>query len=147
MTPLCGHGELFHEVQEAPLELCRIQQPEHPAEGIVAWDTVRELEELAQERFLDATKQGHIGTVLGATEHGAEGDHQDFVEWVPRVILARVLQFGKAGGKPFHGASGDESPWFESILGPRRNRHFYRRVKCDSPAGDGQMSDMQRRVW
>jgi hypothetical protein len=55
------------------------------------------------------TKQGHIGTVLGATEHGTEGDHQDLVECVPRVVLARVLQFGKAGGKPLHRASGGES--------------------------------------
>jgi hypothetical protein len=67
-----------------------------------------ELEELAQEWFLGTTKQGHIGTVLSATEHGADGDHQDLVECVPRVILARVLQFGKAGGQPFHGASGGE---------------------------------------
>jgi hypothetical protein len=69
---------------------------------------VVELKELAQEGFLGAAKQGHIGTVLGATEHGTEGDYQDFVECVPRVILARVLQFGKAGGKPFHGASRGE---------------------------------------
>jgi hypothetical protein len=60
---------------------------------------------------------------------------RNLVECVPRVILARVLQFGKAGDKPFHGAFGGESHGSNRFRDPRRNPHFGRDVKCDSSVG------------
>ena len=57
-------------------------------------------QELRQERHLGPTKHRHIRAVLAAAQEGAEADHQDFVQIMPRVGLARVLQLGKAGRKP-----------------------------------------------
>jgi hypothetical protein len=39
ITPCDAHG-ILHEAQETPVELRRIEQPEHPAERVVARNTV-----------------------------------------------------------------------------------------------------------
>ena len=60
-------------------------------------------QELAQKPLLGPAKRRHIGAVLCSAQHGAESNHQDLVQIVPRVVVARILEFRETGGKPPHG--------------------------------------------
>src|SRR3954464_8854508 len=82
---------------EAGVKLRRIEQTEQAREGVVARDAVAQAQERAEVVVLGAAKQSHVGAVLGATEHGTEGDQQDLVQVVAGVVGAWVVQIGKAG--------------------------------------------------
>jgi hypothetical protein len=69
-----GPGEALHERQEAGPELRRVEQPEDAAEGVVAGNTVRQGQDLGQERPLGTTEQGHVGAARAATQERAQGD-------------------------------------------------------------------------
>jgi len=59
----------------------------------MAGHSVHQLEEAAQERFLRLGEQRHIHRTLSATQHRAQGDHQQFVEVMQTSIAgSRVLQ-------------------------------------------------------
>ena len=73
--PFGGLREALHEIQEAGVALDRIEQPQHPAEGVVARDAVAQAQELPQKRLLRPAEQRHIGAVLAATQHRAQRDH------------------------------------------------------------------------
>jgi len=71
----------------------RIEQPEQSAEGVVAGQTVLQLEKAAQEPFLGLRKSLHGNRTLTAAQHRAERNDQEFVEVVqPGIAGARVLQ-------------------------------------------------------
>jgi hypothetical protein len=99
-----GLSEAPHEAEEAVVEACRVEVAEQAGEGVVARDAVAQRQELPEERRLVPTEQGHVRAVLGAAQHGAEGDQQDFVQIVPCVGRARILQVIEAGDELLHGA-------------------------------------------
>ena len=68
---LAAFGEPAHESEKAGVELGRIEQPEHPREGIVAGNAVLQPQELAQERLLGPPEQGHIRTILAPAQDRA----------------------------------------------------------------------------
>ena len=74
-----------------------------------------EPQKLPQEWFLGVAEQRHVGAVFAPAEHGAEGDHQDLVQIMPRVVLTRVLKLRKTPNKPLHGTPKCRIPWLESI--------------------------------
>lgn len=62
----------MHEAGEAGGEGNRIEQPEHPAKGVMAGNAVLEGQKLPKERLLCLTKQRHVGAILAAAQHGAD---------------------------------------------------------------------------
>src|SRR3954453_16706767 len=90
-------AEALHEADEAALERRGIEQPEHAAERVMARDAETQLEELPQERLLGLTEQRHVRAILAAAQHGAQRDHQDLMQVVPRILLPGVDHLGKAG--------------------------------------------------
>ena len=72
--PLGRLGEALHEAQEAGMELHRIEQPEQPAEGVVARSAMPQAQELPQKRFLRSAEQRHVRTILRATQNRTQRD-------------------------------------------------------------------------
>src|SRR3712207_1050677 len=58
----------------------------------MAGNAVPQAQELAQEGLLGPPEQGHVGAILTPAQHCAQGDDEDVVQIVARVVLARVLQ-------------------------------------------------------
>jgi hypothetical protein len=79
---LAALGKALHELGKAGPELLGVEQAEHPAEGVVAGHAVRQSEKLPQETLLQLPEQRHVGAALAATQHRAQGDHQDLPEQV-----------------------------------------------------------------
>jgi hypothetical protein len=67
-TPLNALGEPLHEALEGSTKLCRIEQPEQPAERIVTGHTVFEFEKATQELLFCFREQRHVHRAL-ATVH------------------------------------------------------------------------------
>src|SRR3954454_18836222 len=84
---LQGFGEALHEAREAGFERGRIEESEHPAEGVMAMDAVPQAQELPQERFLDRAEQRHVRAILAAGQYGAERDQQQFMQIMAGIIL------------------------------------------------------------
>ncbi len=79
-----------------------IEQPEHPAERVMAGDPVPQAKELPRERLLGRAEQRHVRAILAAAQHGAERDQKQFVQVVAGIIPPRVSDFGKTGDELFH---------------------------------------------
>jgi hypothetical protein len=98
------------EAGEAGCECNRIKQPENPAEGVVAGNAVLEGEKLPQERLFCLTEQRHVGAILAAAQHGAQRNHQNLMQVMAGIVLPRIGELGKAGGKLFHRAASGLNP-------------------------------------
>jgi hypothetical protein len=68
-------GERGHGAPEVMLEGGGVEQPEHPAEGVVARNPVLQPQELLHQRFLRLAKQGHRRRALRAAQ--CRGQHDD----------------------------------------------------------------------
>jgi hypothetical protein len=100
-NPLTGLGKRRHEALKAGAELIRIETAEQAAEGVVAGRAVRQIEELAQEKFLGLGEQGHVHRALAAAQNRAQRDDQQSVEIMQRgVPAARVVKLLKAFNEP-----------------------------------------------
>jgi hypothetical protein len=71
------------------LEGGRIEQPEHPAEGVVAGDAVLQPQELPQQALLRAAKQRHLRCALRAAQRGGQRDDQKLHQLVLRIGCPR----------------------------------------------------------
>jgi len=77
---------------------------EQPAEGVVAGQAVRQLEEAAQEWLLGFSELRHVHRALAATQHRAQRNDQKLVEVVQRSVSgSRVLETLPAGDKLIQG--------------------------------------------
>ena len=76
-----------------------------------------------RERLLGLAERCHGGAVPCPARHGAVGDHQDFAQVAPPVVVARVLQ-------PLHGAPLVKSHGSKAC---RKSRYFRPEVKCGPP--------------
>jgi hypothetical protein len=66
-----------HPAQERALERVRVDQHQHPPEGVVRGDAVRQLEEALQPPPLAAAVQRDVLEALGLAQGRAHRDHQD----------------------------------------------------------------------
>ena len=81
----------------------RIEEPEQPAERVVARRAVLQFQEPAQELQLRSGEFRHVGAVFGAAQHSAQRDQQHFQQVVAcRVAGARVPQILETGFEAFH---------------------------------------------
>jgi len=87
-----GPGELG----EGRLERFRLDQPEHPAEGVVAGRTMLQFQHLAQAAELRPGKQGHVRAVLRPAQHRRQGHEHQLQKIVPRVARPRIANLPKA---------------------------------------------------
>jgi hypothetical protein len=94
-----------HPAQEAALEGVGVDQHQHPAEGVVRGDAIRQREEALEPVPLAAAVQRDVLEALGLAEHGADRDHQDIEQLVLDPPLAAwILDRRELGGKGFeHG--------------------------------------------
>jgi len=97
-----GLGEVPHEAAQSRLEGLRIEQAEHPAEGVVAWNAVFQAQDLAQQGLLGAAEQGHVGAALRPAQHRSQGDEQDLHQIVLRVGGPRIRNLRKAFPEGLH---------------------------------------------
>src|SRR5215210_1637887 len=105
---LAALGKAAHEGQKTCLELCRIEQPKHAREGVMAWDTVPEREDLFEEGVLGAPEPDHVGAGLAPAQHGAQADEQDLQKRVALGIArARILEIRENRRKLLHGTTFD----------------------------------------
>jgi hypothetical protein len=77
---------------------------EQTAEGIVAGQAVHQAQKAAQERLLRASEEPHVDGALATAQHGAQRDHQQFMEVMqPGIARARIFQPLPAVGELIHG--------------------------------------------
>ena len=69
---VCGEGR--DEATEAGLEPVRVEQAEHPREGVVAGNPALQAHDAAQQRLLGAPEQGHVDRGLGARQGPRQRD-------------------------------------------------------------------------
>src|SRR3954466_2348392 len=83
-------------VEKAALEALRVDQHQHPAEGVVRGNAARQLEEALQPVPFATAVKGDVLEALGLAEHGADRDHQDVEQLVlDPPVAAWVLDPGK----------------------------------------------------
>ena len=68
---MAGLRKLAHELLEAGAELLRIEEAEHPREGVVARQSLFELQELSKKRFLLPREHRHVRSILPAAQDRA----------------------------------------------------------------------------
>src|SRR3954453_7095030 len=94
-------GEACHEPLKRRAEPVWIEQPEQSAEGVVAGQTVLQLEKAAQKCLFRFRESRHGNRALPAAQHRAKRDYQQLVEVMQAGIAgARVLQTLPAGDEP-----------------------------------------------
>jgi hypothetical protein len=91
-----GLGKRRHEAAEHALEGCRIEQPEHPAESVVAGNPMFQTQKQPQQRFLGLPKIRHVGAGFGATQHRRQGNDENVQQIVSGVVRPRVRQRSKS---------------------------------------------------
>ncbi len=77
---LAALGKALHKANEPGMEPLGIEQPEYPAEGVMAWNAVFQHQKLLQKRPLRPAKQRHVRAGLPATQDRAQRDHHDLVQ-------------------------------------------------------------------
>src|SRR5690242_14388206 len=92
--------------REAGLERVRVDQHEHPPEGVVRGDAVRQGQEGLEPGLLAATVELDVLPALGAGDHGADRDRENIDQLViAPARLARVAEPGEARRQTFHHAA------------------------------------------
>src|SRR5215213_6367621 len=95
-------SEALHEAGEAGLERLRLEQAEHPAEGVMAGRAMTQAQKLAQVRRFDLPEQRHVRAILATRQQSAERNHQQLMQVVASIVLSWVQNLGKAGDERFH---------------------------------------------
>ena len=74
----------------------RIEQPEQPAEGVVARDAVLQHQKFLQKALLQPAEQRHVGTRLAAAQHRAQRDQHHLMQrvtlGVPGSRIVQILE-------------------------------------------------------
>jgi hypothetical protein len=87
-----------HPVEEAGLELLRIEHPKDPPKGIMGRDPIREVEKGREPRLLTPAKLGDGFPIIGACDNGTDSEHQDIRQRMRfRAVETGVLQRSKVG--------------------------------------------------
>src|SRR4051812_28367876 len=127
-------GETLHEAGEAGLERLRVEQAEYSAEGIMAGNAVTQTQKLAQERLFYLPEQRHVRAILAARQHGAERDHQQFMQVVAGIVVSWAHTPAKAGDDLSQGAaSALNSALRIQPSTPHHPLSYPASAKCDSP--------------
>jgi hypothetical protein len=135
---LDGFGELCHEPLEHGGELLRVKQAQQAAEGVVAGQAILELEEATQEGLHRHGERRYVGGTLTATQDGAQGDHQKFVQVVQTALPVRgycnpskqAINWSNPASSPGRGYAGGRI--YRVRIGQMPIR-VSRKSKCDSP--------------
>jgi len=90
---MAGLRKLAHELLEAGAELLRIEEAEHPREGVVARQSLFKLQELSKKRFLLPCEHRHVRSILPAAQDRAQRDDHDLDKIMPAGVAgARIRQ-------------------------------------------------------
>src|SRR5215210_7437572 len=90
-------GPGLHPAGEAHLERVRVDQHEHPPEGVVGGDAIRQSQDGLQPGLLAPPIERDVLPALGAGDHRTDCDHEDVDELViAPARLAGILQPCKA---------------------------------------------------
>jgi hypothetical protein len=74
--------------QERLGERLRIQPGKHPPKGVMGRDPVRQLEKRPKPGQPARAKRGHAHPIVGPTQDGADGDHQN----VEQLMIFRPIE-------------------------------------------------------
>lgn len=96
-------GKGHHETGKGRFEGLRVEQAEHPAEGIVARNAVFQVQHLAQHILLGLAEVGHVRAALRAAENRRQGNEQQLQKIVPRVARTGILYSLENRNKTSHG--------------------------------------------
>src|SRR5436305_667152 len=140
-------GKFRQEPAKYWFECLRVEQPEYPAEGIVAWDAVLQPQELAQQSFLGTAKLRHVGAVVRSAQHRRQRNDQNVDQIVPRIVrsrvrhvLEKVLEFLHRTTPPFRFGSRLQNPYRP----PAQHRH-YGQMRFPCPQGGGEHTECAAR--
>ncbi len=87
-----GLGKGRHETTKCLLEGFRVEQTEHPAEGVVARDAMLQAEKPSQQFLLGLPELGHVRATVRAAQHCRQRNDQYLHQIVPRIVGPRVPQ-------------------------------------------------------
>ena len=94
--PVAGGAEIVEEGLEGAPEGGRIEQAEHPAEGVVARQAILQAQEFPQQRLAVLGELGEVDAALRAADRGDQRDRQDVEQLVPlRIAAPRVGDLSK----------------------------------------------------
>jgi hypothetical protein len=103
---LAGLGKPPHEAEKPAMESRWVEQPEHPAEGVVARDAMLQPQKLLQERAFRPAKKRHVRAVLPAAQHRTQRDHQNLVQQMPLGVAgSRIVEILENLINPRHGTA------------------------------------------
>jgi hypothetical protein len=100
-------GKALDESPERPLKGFRLEQAEHPAEGIVAGDAVLKRQQKPQKPFLALAELGHLRATVRAAQCRRQRNEQHFKQIMPRVVRPRIRQPTENSLESLHPASPD----------------------------------------
>ena len=83
-------GEGGGELREGRLERLRLQEPEHPAEGVMARRTMRQLHHLPQHPELRLRELRHVGAVFRSAQHRRQRHEHQLQKIVPGVTRSGI---------------------------------------------------------
>ena len=90
---LAGRGKARHEPLKGCPELLGIEHTEKPAERVMAWHAILELQKPAQKRLLGFREQTHVHRPLRAAKNRAHRHRQNLMEIMkPGVPVTRIFQ-------------------------------------------------------
>ncbi len=101
-NPLQGSGEGAGELGEGRFERLRLEQAEHPAEGVVARRAVLQLHHLAQEDQLGAGELRHVRTVFRPAQRRRQRHEHQFQQIVTGIARPRVVDLAEIGRELLH---------------------------------------------
>ena len=121
---VAGGAEVVEEGLEDTTEGSRIEQPEHPGEGIMARQAILQAEEFPQERLAVLGELGEVDAALGAADRGDQRDRQNVQQLVPlRVAPPRVGDLSKRVDQRHASSIGDT---WQNPHQPEREALFFK---------------------
>ena len=127
--PVAGGAEVVEEGLEGAPEGRRIEQAEHPGEGVVARQAILQAQEFPQQRLAVLGELGEVDAALRAADRRDQRDRQDVEQLVPlRIAPPRVGDLSKRVDQGH--ASSIRNTW-QNPDQPERKALFF---KCNSPA-------------
>src|SRR6185295_2684400 len=103
IEPKCG-PQCRHEGRKSLGQIGGIEQPEQPAEGIVAWRSVRQVDNLAQLFLVRFREFGSLRRALGPAQRRCQCQKQDAPNRVACIDVARIAYFSQNGNEGLHGS-------------------------------------------
>src|SRR5207248_6264158 len=126
-------GKFRQEPAKYWFECLRVEQPEYPAEGIVAWDAVLQPQELAQQSFLGTAKLRHVGAVVRSAQHRRQRNDQHVDQILPRIVRSRVRHVLEKVLEFLHRTTPHSDSGVVFRIHIARQRNTATMAKCDSP--------------